>query len=99
MTTSLGPENRTRVREFVELSFAHAGLDWEKYVEIDPRYFRPAEVDALEADPSKARTVLGWQTEVSFHQLVRMMVDADLGDLRRRLEGGVGALQTASAQS
>ena len=95
----IGTGESHSVREFVELSFAHAGLDWEKYVEIDPRYFRPAEVDALEADPSKARTVLGWQTEVSFHQLVRMMVDADLGDLRRRLEGGVGALQTASAQS
>ena len=95
----IGTGESHSVREFVELSFEHAGLDWEKYVEIDPRYFRPAEVDALEADPSKARKVLGWQPEVSFRELVRMMVDADLDDLKRRLEGGVSALQTASAQS
>ena len=95
----IGTGESHSVKEFVELSFQHAGLDWEKYVEIDPRYFRPSEVDALEADPSKARKVLGWQPEVSFHELVRMMVDADMADLKRRLEGGVGALQTASAQS
>jgi GDPmannose 4,6-dehydratase len=95
----IGTGESHSVREFVELSFGHAGLDWEKYVEIDPRYFRPAEVDALEADATKAREVLGWRPEVGFRQLVRMMVDADLADLKRRLEGGVGALQTLSAQS
>jgi GDPmannose 4,6-dehydratase len=95
----IGTGESHSVREFVELSFAHAGLDWQKYVAIDSRYFRPAEVDALEADATKAHSALGWRPEVGFRELVSMMVDADLADLRRRLEGGAGALQTASAQS
>jgi GDPmannose 4,6-dehydratase len=66
------------VREFVELAFSHAGLDWGKYVEIDPRYFRPTEVDYLLGDASKARKALGWQPSTSFHQLVQMMVAADM---------------------
>jgi len=66
------------VREFLEAAFAHADLDWRQYVEIDPRYFRPTEVDALQGDASKARRVLGWQPQVSFGELVRLMVDADL---------------------
>ena len=65
------------VREFVELAFAYAGLDW-KYVEVDPRYFRPAEVDYLLADASKARRVLGWEPTVTFEELVRIMVEADM---------------------
>ena len=66
------------VKEFVTLAFAHAGLDWEKYVKIDPTLTRPAEVDHLIADPSKAKKHLKWESTVSFEQLVSMMVDADL---------------------
>ncbi|MCH8319926.1 MAG: GDP-mannose 4,6-dehydratase [Acidobacteria bacterium] len=66
------------VKEFVTLAFAHAGLDWEKYVKIDPTLTRPAEVDHLIADPSKAKKLLDWEATVSFEQLVSMMVDADL---------------------
>jgi GDPmannose 4,6-dehydratase len=66
------------VRELVEVAFDHVGLDWQKYTVQDPAFIRPAEVDLLLGDPSKARRVLGWQPEVSFEQLVRMMVDADL---------------------
>lgn len=66
------------VRELVEVAFAHVGLDWQDYVKVDERLLRPAEVEILQADPTKARTVLGWRPGVSFEQLVRMMVDADL---------------------
>ena len=66
------------VREFVEIAFDHAGLDWRRHVTQDPRFMRPAEVDQLLGDSSKARQALGWQPEVDFEGLVRMMVDADL---------------------
>ena len=66
------------VKEFVTVAFARAGLDWEKHVKIDPDFIRPAEVDHLMADPSKARKQLKWVSTVSFEQLVSMMVDADL---------------------
>jgi GDPmannose 4,6-dehydratase len=66
------------VREFLEEAFAYQGMDWEKHVVVDPKYFRPAEVDLLLGDPTKARTVLGWKPKVNFKQLVRLMVDADL---------------------
>jgi len=66
------------VREFCELAFSHAGLDWEKYVVQDQRFFRPAEVDLLVGDPTKAQTKLGWKARTSFADLVRLMVDADL---------------------
>jgi GDPmannose 4,6-dehydratase len=69
------------VREFVETAFAHVNLEWQKYVVVDPRFFRPAEVDHLCADPTKARRVLRWAPEVSFPQLVRTMVEADLARL------------------
>lgn len=65
------------VREFVELAFGSVGLRWEDHVEIDPRFFRPAEVDYLEADASRARELLGWEPEISFAELVREMVEAD----------------------
>ena len=71
------------VREFLEAAFGYAGLDWRDHVEIDPRYFRPSEVDHLEGDASKARRTLGWSPRVSFTELVRMMVDEDR-DLARR---------------
>jgi len=66
------------VRELVEIAFARAGLDWQKYVKVDPALLRPAEVDHLLGDASKARRVLGWTPQVDFRQLVEMMVDADL---------------------
>ncbi len=65
------------VQEFLDEAFGYAGLDWHEYVRIDPRYFRPAEVDVLIGDYSKAREKLGWEPTVRFHDLVRMMVDAD----------------------
>jgi GDPmannose 4,6-dehydratase len=71
------------VREFLEEAFGYAGLDWRKHVEIDPRYFRPSEVNHLQGDASKARARLGWAPKVSFKELVQMMVDQD-GDLARR---------------
>jgi len=72
------------VRQLVEIAFAHAGLDWQKYVRIDPALLRPAEVDHLIGDASRAKQVLGWQPTVSFEQLVSMMVDADLARLKER---------------
>jgi GDPmannose 4,6-dehydratase len=70
------------VRDFVRLAFAAADLDWEEHVVVDPRYYRPAEVDLLVGDASKARRVLGWQPETTFEQLVEQMVRADLERLR-----------------
>ena len=66
------------VQELVEIAFGHAGLDWRRFVTLDPALLRPAEVDHLVGDPSKARTTLGWKQSVDFPGLVRMMVDADL---------------------
>ena len=66
------------VREFLDEAFGHLGLDWREHVESDPRQLRPAEVDAVVGDSSKARRVLGWRPRVAFKELVRMMVDADL---------------------
>jgi GDPmannose 4,6-dehydratase len=66
------------VRELVEIAFARVGLDWRKYVKVDPALLRPAEVDHLLGDASKARKALGWSPQVDFRQLVEMMVDADL---------------------
>ena len=73
------------VREFLDLAFGRLGLDWKDYVRIDERYFRPAEVDLLLADPSKAKEKLGWQPKVSFPELVNRMVDADLELATREL--------------
>src|SRR3989441_2172237 len=69
------------VRDLCAAAFAHAGLDWQQYVKVDPKFVRPAEVDVLCADASRARKELGWTPKVSFEQLVQMMVDADLGRL------------------
>jgi GDPmannose 4,6-dehydratase len=66
------------VREFLEEAFSHVGLHWQDHVRVDPKYFRPAEVDVLLGDPTKARTKLGWTPRVTFKELVRLMVDADL---------------------
>jgi len=75
------------VREFLDEACAHLGMDWHGVVEIDPQYFRPAEVDALQGDASKARSVLGWEPKVAFAELVRIMVDADVKALEDRLAG------------
>ncbi len=77
------------VREFLEESFKRAGLQWEKYVEIDPKYFRPAEVDLLIGDASKAKARLGWQPKVTFKELVKIMVDADIELLERQMSGRI----------
>ena len=66
------------VRDFLLEAFTYAGLDWEKYVVVDPKFYRPAEVDLLLGDPTKAKTKLGWKPAVDFKTLVRMMVDADI---------------------
>jgi GDPmannose 4,6-dehydratase len=72
------------VREFVETAFSHVDLDWKEFVKHDPRYKRPAEVDLLIGDPSKAKKILGWEPKVRFHELVRIMVDADMELLSRK---------------
>ena len=70
------------VREFLEEAFSYAGLDWEKYVEIDPKYCRPAEVNLLIGDASKAKQKLGWEPRIKFVELVHLMVDADISTLQ-----------------
>jgi GDPmannose 4,6-dehydratase len=90
----IGTGEAHTVREFLDDAFGYVGLDWNEYVRIDPRYFRPTEVDYLMADASRARNELSWQPRVCFHELVKIMVDADLelaglkspGDGRRLLE-------------
>ncbi|MFZ5916615.1 MAG: GDP-mannose 4,6-dehydratase [Chloroflexota bacterium] len=74
------------VRELCQAAFGHLGLDWQQYVVQDPQFYRPAEVDLLVSDPARARSVLGWETTVSFQQLIHMMVDADLETLKRNKE-------------
>jgi GDPmannose 4,6-dehydratase len=75
------------VREFLEVAFAHAGLDWQKYVEIDENYFRPAEVDLLIGDYSKAKRQLGWQPKTTFNALAKLMVDSDVQMVQDHLAG------------
>ncbi len=77
----IGTGETHTVREFLELSFAHLGLDWRDHVEIDSRYLRPAEVEALQADPSQARTRLNWRHRVTFPELVKLMVNAEMDQL------------------
>ncbi|MHB1306126.1 MAG: GDP-mannose 4,6-dehydratase [Limisphaerales bacterium] len=77
------------VREFLEVAFGHVGLDWQKHVEIDSRYYRPAEVELLIGDYSKARKKLGWEPKTKFAELVRIMVDADLELLKAHREGRI----------
>jgi len=77
------------VREFLEVAFGHVNLDWKKYVEIDPRYFRPAEVELLIGDYSKAKKKLGWEPKTKFADLTKLMVDADVELLRKHREGKI----------
>jgi GDPmannose 4,6-dehydratase len=88
----IGTGSTHSVREFVEQAFAHVGLDWQDHVQIDPRYFRPAEVDALRADPSKARSKLKWCHRVEFEQLVRILVDAEVNEIAERKAGVIKAI-------
>ena len=74
------------VREFCQVAFDHVGLDWEKYVVVDEKFFRPAEVDLLIGEPNKAHKVLGWKPETTFEELVRMMVEADVDFLSGKLK-------------
>lgn len=74
----LGTGETHSVKEFVEEAFSYVGLKWKNYVEIDPRYFRPTDIDVLQADTSKSSNVLGWKPKITFKELVRIMVDADL---------------------
>jgi len=77
------------VREFLEKAFSHVGLDWQKYVEIDARYYRPSEVDLLVGDYSKAKRQLGWEPRTRFEDLVKLMVDADVELLRKHRHGEI----------
>lgn len=74
----IGTGEAHSVREFLDEAFGYVGLDWKEYVKIDARYFRPTEVDFLQADATRAREILGWEPRVRFRDLVRVMVDADL---------------------
>jgi len=74
------------VREFCEEAFGCVGLDWKDFVKVDPKYFRPAEVDLLLGDPSKARRELGWEPHVTFKALAKLMVEADLEMAGRHLD-------------
>ena len=77
------------IREFLEIAFGHAGLDWNKYVEIDPRYLRPAEVELLIGDYSKAKQKLGWEPKTKCADLARLMVDADIQSLQEKMSGKI----------
>jgi|SRR6185503_69725 GDPmannose 4,6-dehydratase len=92
----IGTGEAHTVREFVELAFGAVDLDWKEYVEIDPRYFRPAEVDYLLADASKANRILGWEPTVTFEKLVHLMVEADMRDLEALRKGGTEAMRLAA---
>ena len=80
----IGTGKTQSVLDLLEAAFGHLGLDWREHIVTDPKYMRPAEVDLLQADPSKARRELGWSPRVGFKELVAMMVDADLERLRER---------------
>jgi len=82
----IGTGETHTVQEFVEIAFDCLGLDWRRHVVVDPLLYRPAEVDLLLADAAKARAVLGWQPQVTFRELVHMMVDSDLALLRSQLQ-------------
>jgi GDPmannose 4,6-dehydratase len=91
----IGTGESHSVREFCELAFAHVGLNWEPFVEVDPRYFRPTEVDELYCDPRRAMSELGWKPKVSFPELVTCMVESDLAELGI----GIAKARTVAAAS
>jgi GDPmannose 4,6-dehydratase len=92
----IGTGEAHTVGEFVEIAFAHAGLDWRQYVEVDPAYFRPSEVDHLLADFSKAKRCLGWEPSVRFEDLAVVMVEADLQEIQTQLRGGIRAMRAGA---
>ncbi|HEY4716391.1 MAG TPA: GDP-mannose 4,6-dehydratase, partial [bacterium] len=75
------------VKEFTEIAFSHAGLDWKKFVKTDKKFLRPAEVDCLVGDASKAKKILGWKPKINFQQLVKMMVDSDMELIEKEANG------------
>jgi GDPmannose 4,6-dehydratase len=79
----IGTGETHSVREFCEIAFSHAGLDYKEYVVQDEKFYRPAEVDLLISDPSRSRAVLKWEPAISFKELVTMMVDSDLARLKK----------------
>lgn len=95
----IGTGETHSVREFVEDAFSYLDLDWRDYVVIDQRYFRPTEVEFLLADPTKARQILGWEPKVTFKQLVKIMVDADINALQemRQCQDVVKLIMAAQA--
>ena len=90
----VGKGESRSVREFLDAAFGHLGLAWDAFVEVDPNYFRPTEVEHLEADPSLARTQLGWEATVTFAELVAEMVESDLAEVGLSLDS---ARERASA--
>jgi GDPmannose 4,6-dehydratase len=90
------------VEEFLAEAFSHVNLDWHDYVELDPKYLRPAEVDLLIGDASKAERELGWNPKVTFKELVRLMVDADVSMVSRNeheVFGDTDSAESAAARS
>jgi GDPmannose 4,6-dehydratase len=81
-TFVIGTDATYSVRDFIEIAFGYVGLVYEDYVRIDPEFYRPAEIDLLISDSSKARNTLGWKPDTSFKELVEMMVDYDLWEAR-----------------
>ena len=73
------------IRELLDVAFGHLGLDWKKHVGVDPKYYRPTEVDTLLGDSSKAKRILGWEPKVLFKELIEMMVDHDLEEVKKEL--------------
>ena len=92
----IGTGEMHSVKEFLESAFGCLGLDWREHLETDPRYIRPAEVDALQADASLARTELGWSHRIGFQELVQIMVDAEVADLEKRSAGVLEAVAVES---
>lgn len=84
------------VQEFLEQAFQRAGLDWREYVQVDPRYYRPSEVDHLRGDASRAERILGWKPSVRFPELVALMVDADIQLLEDERSGRLVAVDRES---
>ena len=90
----IGTGEAHSVRELCEAAFSHAGLDWKRYVKVDKKFFRPADVELLVADSSKARKVLGWKPKVSFKELIHMMVDADIERLKANSKSSGSVAET-----
>ncbi|MCA9346915.1 GDP-mannose 4,6-dehydratase, partial [Candidatus Saccharibacteria bacterium] len=82
------------IKEFLEEAFSHVGLDWKNYVEFDSKYLRPAEVDLLIGDYSKAKKQLGWEPKTKFQELVKIMVDSDIEELKKKQSGRVEVRKT-----